>query len=128
MLIRNEICINLQERLQREINQATILLDDILTLDIAKAPFIVIKQRDTEINNASSGSWKHNLGLEIEIIATSKASSDGLLESTLNTLESFNGVKNVSAIKIEKNEIATIEAFSTSIELEIIYFTPSYKA
>lgn len=128
MLIRNEIVENLQQKLQREISQATILIDDILTLDINKSPFIVIRQTDTQISTPSSQSWKHTLGLEIEIIATSKSKSDELLESILLTLENFSGIKNITAIKVEKSEIATTQAFSMSIELEIIYFTPSFRA
>ncbi|WP_295700816.1 hypothetical protein [uncultured Helicobacter sp.] len=128
MLIRNEIVENLQQKLQAEISKATFLIDDILILDINKSPFIVIRQTDTQISIPSSQSWKHTLGLEIEIIATSKSKSDELLESILLTLENFSGIKNITAIKVEKSEIATTQAFSVSIELEIIYFTPSFRA
>lgn len=128
MLIRNEIVENLQQKLQAEISKATFLIDDILILDINKSPFIVIRQTDTQISIPSSQSWKHTLGLEIEIIATSKSKSDELLESILLTLENFSGIKNITAIKVEKSEIATTQAFSASIELEIIYFTPSFRA
>ena len=100
MLIRNEIVENLQQKLQAEISKATFLIDDILILDINKSPFI----------------------------ATSKSKSDELLESILLTLENFSGIKNITAIKVEKSEIATTQAFSVSIELEIIYFTPSFRA
>ena len=128
MLIRNEIVENLQQKIQAEISKATFLIDDILILDINKSPFIVIRQTDTQISIPSSQSWKHTLGLEIEIIATSKSKSDELLESILLTLENFSGIKNITAIKVEKSEIATTQAFSVSIELEIIYFTPSFRA
>ncbi|WP_304382727.1 hypothetical protein, partial [uncultured Helicobacter sp.] len=102
MLIRNEIVENLQQKLQAEISKATFLIDDILILDINKSPFIVIRQTDTQISIPSSQSWKHTLGLEIEIIATSKSKSDELLESILLTLENFSGIKNITAIKVEK--------------------------
>lgn len=128
MLIRNEICENLKMCLEKDIQEARILLDDIAIYDINNAPFIVIKQQNTEISSPSSENWKHILGLEIAIITQSKAQSDALLESTLQTLQTFSGIKNITAINVEKIEIATSEAFSVSIELEIIYFTPSYRA
>ena len=122
MLIRNEICENLKTKLQEEL-QAIILLDDILSYDIARAPFVVIKQKDTSISSPSSDSWKHTLGLECEIITTSKAQSDTLLESLLKSLESFKGVKNITGINVEKVQVATSEAYSVSLEFEMIYFT-----
>ena len=127
MLIRNEICENLKTKFQEEL-QATILLDDILTYDISHAPFVVIKQNDTNITSPTSDSWKHTLGLECEIITTSKANSDELLESLLKSLESFKGVKNITGINVEKVQVASSEAFSVSLEFEMIYFTPSYRA
>lgn len=128
MLIRNEICKNLKMTLQGKIPKAQILLDDIAIYDINNAPFIVIKQSNTEISSSTSESWKHNLGLEIEIITQSKAESDMLLESCLHTLETFRGIKNMRGINVEKIQIATSEAFSVSIEFEMMYFTPSYRA
>lgn len=77
---------------------------------------------------SSSGNWKHNLGLEVNIITQSKAQLDTLLELSLSVLETFKGVKNITGINVEKIQIATSEALSVSIELEIMYFTPSYKA
>lgn len=127
MLIRNEICENLKTKLQEEL-QAIVLLDDILSYDIARAPFVVIKQKDTSISSPSSDSWKHTLGLECEIITTSKAKSDELLESLLKSLESFKGVKNITGINVEKVQVATSEAYSVSLEFEMLYFTPSYRA
>ena len=126
MLVRNTICENLKAHLKDL--SATILLDDILTHDIAKAPFIVIKQKDTAIASPTSDSWKHTMGLEAQIIATSKATSDELLEAVLLKLESFRGIKNITNISVEKVQVATSEAFSISIDFEILYFTPSYRA
>ncbi|WP_300900886.1 hypothetical protein [Helicobacter typhlonius] len=128
MLVRNEICENLKMCLQERIPQAQILLDDIIIYDINNAPFIVIKQNNTEISSPTSGNWKHNLGLEVNIITQSKAQGDTLLELSLSVLETFKGVKNITGINVEKIQNATSEALSVNIELEIMYFTPSYKA
>ena len=128
MLIRNEICENLKMCLEQEIKEARILLDDTAIYDTNHAPFIVIRQTNTEISTPSSDSWKHVMELEIQIITLNKSQSDQLLESVLHTLQSFSGIKNITAINVEKSEIATSEVLSVSIELEVIYFTPSYRA
>ena len=128
MLKRNEILENLKTKFQEDINDVLILLDDIMTLDVSSLPLIIIKQKDTQIAIPSCYSWKHSMDIEIEIIADNKSSSDILLEKILLSLENFSGIKNVTNINTDKMQITTSEVLNICIGVEIVYFTPSFRA
>ena len=128
MLKRNEILETLKTKFQEDINDVLVLLDDIMTLDVSSLPLIILKQKDTQISIPSCASWKHSMDIEIEIIADNKSSSDILLENILLSLEGFSGIKNVTNIDTDKIQITASEVFNISIGVEMIYFTPSFRA
>ncbi|GMT38525.1 hypothetical protein [Helicobacter bizzozeronii] len=127
MLKRNEVLLGLQSVLTRKIKIPNILVDDILTLDASKAPFLVIRTTDTEINATNNDTWKHAMALEFEILAPSKDMADHLLEQVLEELEIFQAHKNPKSIRVEKVEIAATPLYSLVFEMDIIFFTPSFR-
>ncbi|WP_120952216.1 hypothetical protein [Helicobacter sp. L8] len=128
MLKRNEVLLGLQSVLARKIKIPNVIVDDILTLDANKAPFLVIRTTDTQISAPSNDSWKHTMELEFEILAHDKEMADHLLEQVLEELEIFAAHKNPKGIKVEKVEIASTPLYSLVLEMEIIFFTPSFRS
>ncbi|WP_104751325.1 hypothetical protein [Helicobacter salomonis] len=129
MLRRNEILLALQSALQRKIKIPNVLVDDILTFDVSKAPFLVIRTSETQISAPSNDSWKHVMALEFEILAPSKEMADHLLEQVLEELEIFAAAhKNPKGIRVEKVEIASTPLYSLVLEMEVLFFTPSFRS
>ncbi|WP_104578082.1 hypothetical protein [Helicobacter felis] len=129
MLRRNEILLNLQAALARKIPIAKVLVDDIFTMDVKKAPFLVVRPADTEITSTASDTWKHVMSVELEILAPNKDIVDQILEEVLLELEVFQAAsKMVKGVKMDKVEIATTPLFSLTLEMDILFFTPSYRS
>ncbi|GMB93266.1 hypothetical protein NHP200010_09800 [Helicobacter bizzozeronii] len=129
MLKRNEVLLGLQSSLARKIKIPNVLVDDILTLDANKAPFLVIRPSNTEIRATNSDTWKHAMSLEFEILAPSKDLADHLLEQVLEELEIFSAAhKDPKGIRVEKVEIAATPLYALILELDMVFFTPSFRS
>ncbi|WP_104682613.1 hypothetical protein [Helicobacter felis] len=127
MLRRNELLCALQAQLQAKI-PAKVVLDDVLTLDVKKSPFLVLRTTETEIIPTASDTWKHCMSVELEIMGGGKGVVEQLFEEVLLQLEVFSANKLVKGVKTEKIEIAATPLYSLVLEFDLLFFTPSYRS
>lgn len=127
MLKRNELLMGLQTALARKIQIPNIVIDDIFTYDVRKGPFLVIKTTDTEIQTTNADTWKHTMAVEFEILAPNKETADHLLEELLAELEVFAAQKQPKGIKVEKLEVSSTPLYALALEMDFVFFTPSFR-
>lgn len=99
---------------------------EIYTFDKENIPFIILRDKDDDIEINASQTLKHSLKVEIKLISDNYENSKNLILKTLEILREFKSnfaVKSLEKITRDDYEILDKTYILSQIDINFIYFT-----